>query len=986
MLSLLALSVLLTGGALFVKYKLELLRGSVQREAQNRTGAQLELGSVEVRGLRGLRIRDLHMTYRTPSGVTADVAAPIAAVDIDIVDLLHGTVSIERVFLGSPSIRVARPENAQWLAEGGLAAATESGVLGKEAFRVEGSNGTIEIANIVGDTRLSFGQLAFDVFRLAGVGDIAAKVSGNLNGDTGKNVRVDLRFSSLDDFDFRLACDRVDAQDVNVLFPASRQLVTSGVFVPGIRVAGYPAGNLVVSCEASFSDLSIRGQPEFLGPVTGQATALARYDMQTRELSLATAKASSDELAGSVEGTISFAENTPGFDLRLEATEFPVRALLDSVLAHRADDYAAMELQLDAPYKVEAFLKGTSEAPLIRAQMNVTGGTLRFDPVSSGLPAGELGLGPISVAWDSETAATEGSAAVESGTLDTGLPGLRAERLSGMFRLKEGKVTCDPLNMVITGNPFVGSLVYDTSKTTFEMNLDGAIARMEDTMLGSAIKDLTLAGSASVRGHLTAAKGRAVIEGAFDATQAQVDFEWWLRKPAGVGAAGKAVRIEIKPGRTITIEGNIEVSSTPIAFSSEVVYSDGKWRHKSLHCSTGHADITSAARCIRIPYTIVGGAGTNCEFSWERSGDGGARMTIGGAIDEISLLPEGSDIPLRMSGVRTTVTTLKGERRTGVVQLDVADGHMPPFGAVWFLPLNTDPDMRERYPDTGRTWTYDLSAAKLELPPWKGTDFEGDAWSDEESSGLKRFAANIVGGGRLDGGYKNRRQENIYNLDVQWQQIPASYLIAHLKLPGVLEGGTSTGKVHYTVDRDDPATLEGTGTFEVSSSQFSADFILSRFDTQLRNDVSALPPSLKFSSLSADVALHGDTVDTPRIALLAEGVSINGAGKFIRDGDMDYDIQVSLTPETAARIPLLRDALNLEGHRLAQQQIDLAFRVTGPTFNPQGQLAQAPPLGVTLVSGAMEVTSEAVKMIDLPRRLLVDLLKTAGGVVASRKP
>jgi len=102
-------------------------------------------------------------------------------------------------------------------------------------------------------------------------------------------------------------------------------------------------------------------------------------------------------------------------------------------------------------------------------------------------------------------------------------------------------------------------------------------------------------------------------------------------------------------------------------------------------------------------------------------------------------------------------------------------------------------------------------------------------------------------------------------------------------------------------------------------------------------------------------------------------------------GDMDYDLKVALSPKLAEKIPAIRDNLNVQGHKLAQQPIELAFKLQGPTFNPRGQLTGSPPVGITIVSSALEVTSDAVRLIDIPRKILVDLLRIGGGIVGIAK-
>jgi hypothetical protein len=40
---------------------------------------------------------------------------------------------------------------------------------------------------------------------------------------------------------------------------------------------------------------------------------------------------------------------------------------------------------------------------------------------------------------------------------------------------------------------------------------------------------------------------------------------------------------------------------------------------------------------------------------------------------------------------------------------------------------------------------------------------------------------------------------------------------------------------------------------------------------------------------------------------------------------------------------------------------------------------------VTLVSGALETTSEVVQVLDLPRKILVDVFKIGAGIMGGRK-
>jgi hypothetical protein len=48
-------------------------------------------------------------------------------------------------------------------------------------------------------------------------------------------------------------------------------------------------------------------------------------------------------------------------------------------------------------------------------------------------------------------------------------------------------------------------------------------------------------------------------------------------------------------------------------------------------------------------------------------------------------------------------------------------------------------------------------------------------------------------------------------------------------------------------------------------------------------------------------------------------------------------------------------------------------------------LAGLPSPSITLVSGALETTSEVVQVLDLPRKILLDVFKIGAGIVGARK-
>jgi len=250
--------------------------------------------------------------------------------------------------------------------------------------------------------------------------------------------------------------------------------------------------------------------------------------------------------------------------------------------------------------------------------------------------------------------------------------------------------------------------------------------------------------------------------------------------------------------------------------------------------------------------------------------------------------------------------------------------------------------------------------------------------------GVRQFQAR-VGEGRVEGSYALARAENAYTTTFAWENIPATPLLNHLKFPGVLEG-TVDGNVTYAMDRDDPHTLAGDGRFTVSDGRFNADFLLAQFKGPLQESAGILPPSLQFNRLASNVSFQNDVVTTNGVELVAEGINVTGDGTYVTGGEMDYAIKLAIAPDTAERIPALRDNFTLQGYRLANRNLELDFRIKGPTLRPRSELASLPPPSITLVSGALETTSEVVQVFDLPRKILVDVFKIGAGIVGARKP
>ena len=1025
LLALLVLTVFFAGAVLFVKLKLEDLRTVFEAEAERRTGIDLGIGAIQVSGLKGLIIQDFHTTLPVPDGPSVDLMAPALYVYINIIDLMYGQITIDRIQLDDATIAVHKPAGAPWIpakagrdkpvpltdedgapvpppppAPTGKAEVFPKGTFSNTlAFRVLGKNCMLRVNNVVGDTSLEVHKLDFDVLRLTDSTDFTVKLAGLLAGDEQKPISMNARFSSLEDFDFRAQCGTITSEDVNVFLPAAERFVEAGALRASLRVAGYPGQTVVVSMEVPVEGLRLRGQPAFLDAVSGGLTALGNYHLDSRVLTLTTAQAVTSQFSGRVEGKVSFAGEAPEFDLKLHATELPVNDALqfgmNSALESAGQALKGLQVELKEPYAIDVRLQGTPADPQIIASAELSEGKLAYRTKVKNMPQVDLNFGRVNLAWDSRTGAPKGSLTVFDGVVDHAATGIKAEKLRGTLSLTPAGVVLDGLNAEVRGNPFVGRAEFSNETKEVTFTASGVVAGLENTPLGSEVKDLSLAGSVAVRCTGKVSKEHQTFDVALDGTQAAVGFEWWLRKPVGVGLGINGVNVNIAPGKSMTITGNALLDTVPLSGNFEFIWQkvkkgapEGKWTLNHITAKSDLVNVDSVDKCLNIQYQLSGKPAKDMKFEWTRTEKGldTKVFSVGGHIEEVHALPVGGTLPItvRDAEILVTVEDGAGTDRTGFVEVNTKHGTMPPVGQTWFVDLEP-PDVKaieDAKNEPPRLWTYEAKGEKIDVPPWEGGAFVVRGKSDDKFTHIAPFEA-TVGEGKLKGSYDLENDRNIGTLKATWDGVPVKYMLRHLNFPEVITGKV-TGEVDYTMDQDDPGTLKGTGKFDVQDGEFNWDVLQQQFKNSIAADMASMP-SRKFSHFKMDVQLEGDKVTTKNVSLEAEGVTVTGDGTYVTEGDMDYLLKVAISPATAERIPLMKSYFNIEGHRLTQNNIELTFHVNGPAFNPTGSVKGLPPVGVTLVSGAAELTSEALKVIDLPRKILLDLFKIGGAVAVQPK-
>jgi hypothetical protein len=981
LLALLVFTTLLAFAALFAKYKLEGLRTTILGIAETKTGLQLDVASVSVSGLRTLQLEDVHIAHAPDAGPSVTYDAPLCVVYIDLLELITGNVSVDRIQSDGATIIVERSTEGRWLSPQKPLFESPGSDGGAMPFHITGSDCRIELRNVVADTSCSLEDLAFTAIRMAETNQISVDVTGYFNGAETKKLELDLQFASLEDFNLRTDLAEITPEDVNIFLPAPTRLVETGrLDRASLRVSGHAGPALDLTLEVPFNEVTVRGQPDVFEPIDGTLSVVARYDLAEKKLAFTSANANANQFSGGLDGSIVFSQGYPQLDLHLEARQLPIKALLQTLSDYApAAAFGEVDVSISEDCALTLSLTGSTDAPIIGARLSAGSGEISFVPNDPRFPGARIELGRMEGAWETGGATPGATIAISGGEIRHAETGIEATGITGALRLHEGAVVLDPFNADFTGHRVSGHAEYNYVDRTGNAQVSGTLANLEKSPLASRIKKTRLVGSVHVaKASATLTPEKLTFEGDVDATQTEIAYAWWFKKPIGVNATAN-IKGTLVPKKSIVLQSTANVAGAEGTAENRFAHTGRRWQLRKTNAQCEALDITTIGKSLRIPYTVTGGTGSAGHYSWERlPGSDNWTSNMGCTIDRVELLTPGLDVPMRIFDAALDATISQDEQALGTLSVNAKRGDMPPLTKSWFVPIHTDPELLELFPPSDRTWTYTLKAEEVSVPPWKGTAFDGEAYMGTHRAGLTHYSATI-GDGTISGTFENNRDTNAYTSTAQWTGVPASYFMDHLAFPHVFNGAMS-GHVVYALDRDDPDTLSGDGYFQIEDGQFSADYLFAQFEEQLAAEEAVLPPSLRFNKLESNIHFDSDRIRTPDLKLEAPAMSFLAQGHFVRDGDLDYNLNVDIPPDTAARIPQLQEKFNLEGLRLAQQDLSLEFQLQGPSDSPEITVKAIPPPGVTITSTVLEVGSE---VFGTPLKVLGDLLKGAGGLAGA---
>ncbi len=989
----LVLSILCTAGALLARHNLDTLRETVIRELERQTGTQVAFKSLSLVGMKGLRIEEPSICKQFASGAVVKLDLPLAVAQVHLIDLLSGIVSVDTIHLDGATLQVLLPPSPIRSLRPSNSHFDAMVLLNALPFDIRGEKCSIELQMPEsGYPPIRLKNVGFRLGSPLRYGQLETELNGDWAGDPYKRIQSKAYVTSLDDFFVRMQCSGLTAQDINPFLPSAQQVITEGSIQASLRLERQQGEPIAIELDASAEQIATTVTTDIPLPPSGHLLVQARYALGEKMLSITSAQLSTDLAAASFRGKVDMNSPEIELDLASEVQLLGSQELFDALFAKYGGPIQSYgELRLDFPEiePVSLFVSGTLTQPQLTARLTGHSGAAHFVPQDKRYPKGELAFGPLEASWNYRDKTISGTVNLVGGSIDSGSSGFSATNLTGTVHLNNTQLEITPLAALVNGSPFSGSLQYDLVKKTGKARASGTLTAIEKTALATAIRHTELSGS--VTGDIEAQLKPGIIQfsGSVNAGQTEVLYRTWFLKPSGL--AGNAnLTATLKLRKSFKLDAQVSAAGTSSNIELSMVHDGKMMRLMHALIKAESLDIATVGKSLRMPYTIIGGTATDCQYEWIRdpgaAPDGSMLWHSKGhcRMDDMRILANGATYPMHLQDVTLDSAMANGERSTGDLTIHAGKSSMPPLDAVYFVPDQIPPELLAKYPLEKRDYTYNLTTDSLDLPPWKGANFVGKAYMNDREAGFTSYEVDIEKG-HMKGEYNRERKAETSRASNTWENIPCDYFIQYLRLPEVLRGNI-TGHVSYEKEKNDPNTLKGSGSFDITEGQFSADFLLFEFGGgKTDGDTSSLPPSLRFSTLSCDVNLNGRAIETPRINLESEGVKVTADGQFQPGGEMAYNVKLAIAPSTAEQMPVLQQYLNLEGHRLAQQDIELSLRLSGPTLKPQSTLAEAPSLSVTLVTGGLEVMSEAVKVVDIPRKVLVDLLKMGGGILGAPK-
>lgn len=978
-------------------------------------GVDFTFDTLRTEGIRTLHITGLHAAAPLPGLGSAVLDVDTLRVHLSLVDLLRGQLAVGEVHIDRGRL-ILEGLALKSKRHGGPKVSTPApSPLFKAlpSFSVVGEDCAVELHSEDLDAPVSLQALAFTLSAKSG----GTMISGQIQAQAAYaehlvDVDISGQYQPGNNFDTVMHVKGLTTTVIGAFTALPEGLDARLDCV--VHAWGNPERQVLADAEIQVSGLNYEGLPVPIQDENLILKALLQWDASRRMLAIRDGGLQSELATLGLKGSMDFQQTPPMVALDALVSDLPTERFLPALIPESVQKQGKLELELSESPRIALTMNGPLNKPALRASIQVPSAEIGFQPVDKKFPKGEISLTGATFTWEDFSSLPEGTATIADGSVTSTLYDIEAENITGTVTLADSEIRLNPITARVSGKPLFARLAYGPSDGKLSGEVNGTLTHIEKTPLHHVTKGLWIGGDIGFNISGEYNRGGAIkLTSSMDVTRGMVAFEWWLRKPVGVGATIKELNLTIVPGKTLDVQGEAYIEDTHLLGRFEYIRHQDKWKSKHIRLDVPHLEVNSAGKCVNIPYTTTGGSCKDGFYESNATGNvpGDKIDTLGGVFDHISFLPDNGSSPLvcRNANVSVTMNNIQGQPKTAELTVHATEGHVPPFGETWLLPLGSDePEYTDELAlkyfeeeeekkaadakksgqpaqDTSRYWIFKLAADTITVPPWEGSNFVAEVHNSPDKTEFRSCSADI-GDGHAEGTYVHEKKDNVGALKAMGKNIPARYPIRHLALPEILEGDLS-GNISYTMDQDDPrTTLRAEGAFEITNGHFLADPLRDTFKHAFSDTFATLhPAALQFESASSTVRIEGDHIHTNDLMIQLPGMKIKGDGVWVMEGDMDYRVDIAVTPDMAEQLPILRDSFNVQGFRMTQRDIELGFHITGPTFSPTGELAGLPPVGVTLVSGAAEMTGEAMKLLDTPRQMLFSIFRIGGGILGATR-
>lgn len=980
-----------------------------------RVGVDFDFDTLHTEGIRTLRITGLHAAAPAPGLGSVSLDVDSLQIHLSLFSMLRGQFTLGEVHVVGGRLVL---EGVTLKKTGGGGAVVSSSVPSMPfkkvpSFSITGEDCAIELHAEALNGPVTVHDLNFSISAQPGGVMLTGQVQAQATyAEQTVDIALSGQYQPGSNFDLLLNANGLTATGIRsfVSLPEGLDAGLGGA----VHAWGNPEQQILADLDLQAAGLNYGGLPIPIENETVSLKGLLQWNASQRRLTILNSGVQSSLATLDLKGVLDLQQTPPVMDVSALVYGLPIERLLPSLIPESVQEKGKLEVKPVESPRINLIAKGSLKKPELSASLDIPETAISFQPADKKLPKGSVTLAGATFTLKDFTSLPEGTANIKDGSVVSSLYDIQAENIAGTITLADSEIQVNPVTARISGKPLFGQLTYGLADGKLRGEINGTLTNIEKTPLYHVTDSLWIGGDIgfNISGEY-GRDGAIKLTSSMDVTRGMVALEWWLRKPVGVGATIKELNLTIVPGKTLDVQGEAYIEDTHLLGKFEYIRRGDKWENKHIRLDLPHLEVNSAGKCINIPYTATGGS---CKDGFYESNAVGKTPgdkidTLGGVFDYVSFLPDGGASPLvcRDANVSVTMNNIKGQPKTAELTVHTAEAHVPPFSEDWILPLGSDDpaytdELSITYfeeekqkkteavargeavnADEPRLWVFKLSGDTITAPPWEGTNFSAELYESPDKTEFRSCSVDI-GNGHAEGTYVHEKKDNVATLNAKGENIPAKYPIRHLALPEILEGDLS-GNVSYTMDQDDPnATLRAEGNFTITNGHFLADPLRETFKHAFSDTFATLhPAALQFETASSDVRIEGDHIYTKNLMIQLPGMKIKGDGVWVMEGDMDYNVDIAVTPDMAEQLPILRDSFNVQGFRMTQRDIELGFHITGPTFSPTGELAGLPPVGVTLVSGAAEMTGEAMKLLDTPRQMLFSIFRIGGGIIGATR-